>query len=177
MRSVPLAKKTFAVSSSIAISWRKRQKLLSRCARTGARENGRKLQPQVHMAFMLTIKTATNSRIPPTAVGGSFKSRLHNARLCTESPRRQSGDLSSPTYKQRRRDLSNPRSPPAKPNESPTDKPTSAEAIVVLNDRGGTITVDKNGDVIGLGVDNPAISITHFIHLACHISSSRRTVV
>lgn len=41
-------------------------------------------------------------------------------------------------------------SPPATPNESPADKPTNAEAVVVLNDRGGTITVDKNGDVVGL---------------------------
>ena len=46
-------------------------------------------------------------------------------------------------------------SPPATPNDSPTDKPTSAEAVVVLNDRGGTITVDKNGDVAGLD-DVPA---------------------
>jgi hypothetical protein len=39
---------------------------------------------------------------------------------------------------------------PATPNESPADKPTNAEAVVVLNDRGGTITVDKNGNVVGL---------------------------
>jgi hypothetical protein len=41
-------------------------------------------------------------------------------------------------------------SPPATPNESPIEKPTSAEAIVVLNDRGGPITLDKNGNVAGL---------------------------
>lgn len=46
-------------------------------------------------------------------------------------------------------------SPPATPNESPTEKPNSAEAIVVLNDRGGTITVDKSGNVAGLD-DVPA---------------------
>jgi predicted anti-sigma-YlaC factor YlaD len=46
-------------------------------------------------------------------------------------------------------------SPPATPNESPTEKPNSSEAIVVLNDRGGTITVDRSGDVVGLD-DVPA---------------------
>jgi hypothetical protein len=47
-------------------------------------------------------------------------------------------------------------SPPATPNESPMEKPNSAEAIVVLNDRGGTITVDKSGNVGGLdGVPAP----------------------
>ena len=54
-----------------------------------------------------------------------------------------------------RPDLNNSPSPPATPNESPADKPTSAEAVVVLNDRGGTITVDKNGNVVGLD-DVPA---------------------
>jgi hypothetical protein len=41
-------------------------------------------------------------------------------------------------------------SPPPTPNESPTEKPNSAEAIVVLNDRGRAITVDKSGIVSGL---------------------------
>jgi len=49
----------------------------------------------------------------------------------------------------------NPPSPPATPNESPADKPSSVETVVVLNDRGGTITVDKNGNVVGLN-DVPA---------------------
>ena len=39
---------------------------------------------------------------------------------------------------------------PVTPNESPKEKPDSAEAIVVLNDRGATITVDKTGTVVGL---------------------------
>lgn len=34
--------------------------------------------------------------------------------------------------------------------ESPSEKPITAEAIVVLNDRSGTITVNKSGDVTGL---------------------------
>jgi hypothetical protein len=37
-----------------------------------------------------------------------------------------------------------------KPNESPTVNPNTAEATVVLNDRTGTITVDKSGNVTGL---------------------------
>ncbi|MGH9971491.1 MAG: zf-HC2 domain-containing protein [Pyrinomonadaceae bacterium] len=41
-------------------------------------------------------------------------------------------------------------SAPASPIESPTEKPNSGEAIVVLNDQGGTITVDKSGTVTGL---------------------------
>jgi hypothetical protein len=41
-------------------------------------------------------------------------------------------------------------SPPATPNESPIEKPNSVEAIVVLNDLGVTITVDKSGNVAGL---------------------------
>ena len=41
-------------------------------------------------------------------------------------------------------------SPPATPNESPAEKPTNTEAVIVLNDRGGTITVDKNENVAGL---------------------------
>ena len=41
-------------------------------------------------------------------------------------------------------------SPPARSNESPIERPNSAEAIVVLNDRGGTITIDKSGNVAGL---------------------------
>ena len=41
-------------------------------------------------------------------------------------------------------------SPPATPNESPIEKPNSAEATVALNDRGATITVDKAGNVVGL---------------------------
>jgi hypothetical protein len=39
---------------------------------------------------------------------------------------------------------------PATPNESPIEKPNSAEAMVVLIDRGGTVTVDKGGKVSGL---------------------------
>lgn len=46
--------------------------------------------------------------------------------------------------------LANLPSPPASPGESPLEKATGAEAIVVLNDRGGTITVDKRGNVSGL---------------------------
>jgi hypothetical protein len=46
--------------------------------------------------------------------------------------------------------LANLPSPPASPGESPSEKPTGAEALVVLNDRGGTITVDKSGNVSGL---------------------------
>jgi hypothetical protein len=41
-------------------------------------------------------------------------------------------------------------SPPASPNESPIEKPNTAEEIVALNDRGRTITVDKSGNVAGL---------------------------
>jgi hypothetical protein len=41
-------------------------------------------------------------------------------------------------------------SPPATPNESPVEKPNSAETTVVLNDRGGTVTLDKGGNVSGL---------------------------
>ena len=40
--------------------------------------------------------------------------------------------------------------PTVTPTESPVEKPSSAEAIVVLNDRSGTITVDKSGYVSGL---------------------------
>lgn len=47
-------------------------------------------------------------------------------------------------------DLATLPSPPASPGESPSEKPTGAEAVVVLNDRGGTITVDKSGNVSGL---------------------------
>ena len=46
--------------------------------------------------------------------------------------------------------LANLPSPPASPSESPQVKPTRAEALVVLNDRGRTITVDKTGNVSGL---------------------------
>jgi len=47
-------------------------------------------------------------------------------------------------------------SPPPTPNQSPKQKPNSAEVMVVLNDRGGTITVDKSGNVAGLDdVPNP----------------------
>ncbi len=46
--------------------------------------------------------------------------------------------------------LANLPSPPASPGESPSEKPTGAEALVVLNDRGGTISVDKTGNVSGL---------------------------
>lgn len=41
-------------------------------------------------------------------------------------------------------------SPPSSPNESPSEKPNGTEAAVVLNDRGGTITVDKSGNISGL---------------------------
>jgi len=41
-------------------------------------------------------------------------------------------------------------SPPPAPIESPIEKPNNAETIVTLNDRGGTITVDKSGNVAGL---------------------------
>lgn len=47
-------------------------------------------------------------------------------------------------------DLATLPSPPASPGESPSEKPTGAEALVVLNDRGGAITVDKRGNVSGL---------------------------
>jgi hypothetical protein len=46
--------------------------------------------------------------------------------------------------------LANLPSPPASPGESPPEKPTGAEALVVLNDRGGAITIDKSGNVSGL---------------------------
>ena len=46
-------------------------------------------------------------------------------------------------------------SPHATPNQSPAAIPNSAEAVLVLNDRGGTVTVDKNGNVVGLD-DVPA---------------------
>lgn len=36
------------------------------------------------------------------------------------------------------------------PNESPSEKLINAEAVVVLNDRGGTIQVDRTGNVSGL---------------------------
>lgn len=36
------------------------------------------------------------------------------------------------------------------PNESPSEMPIDTEAVVVLNDRGGTIKVDRNGTVSGL---------------------------
>jgi hypothetical protein len=39
---------------------------------------------------------------------------------------------------------------PASPGGSPSEKPTGPEALVVLNDRGGTIAVDKSGKVTGL---------------------------
>ncbi len=44
----------------------------------------------------------------------------------------------------------NLQSPTASPNESPIERPNSAEAVVVLNDRGATITVEKSGSVSGL---------------------------
>jgi len=46
-------------------------------------------------------------------------------------------------------------SPPAAPIESPIEKPNNAETVVTLNDRGGTITVYKSGNVTGLD-DVPA---------------------
>jgi hypothetical protein len=50
--------------------------------------------------------------------------------------------------------LANVPSSPAKPNETPIEKPNNAKAIIV-NDRGGTVTVDKSGSVAGLD-DVPA---------------------
>jgi hypothetical protein len=44
--------------------------------------------------------------------------------------------------------------PPATPNETPIEKPNSAEAIII-NDRDGTVTVDRSGRVAGLN-DVPA---------------------
>jgi len=41
-------------------------------------------------------------------------------------------------------------SPPVGPKESPKEKPNSAEAILVLNERGGKVTIDKSGNVSGL---------------------------
>lgn len=41
------------------------------------------------------------------------------------------------------------------PNESPSEKPNNAEAVVVLNDRSGTITVYNTGNVTGL--DNVSV--------------------
>src|SRR6185295_8439791 len=46
--------------------------------------------------------------------------------------------------------------PPDTSNESPTEKHTE-EAIVVLDDRGGTITVDKSRKVSGLDDISPPI--------------------
>jgi hypothetical protein len=46
--------------------------------------------------------------------------------------------------------LANVPSPSALPGESPSEKPTGAEALVVLNDQGRAITVDKNGNLGGL---------------------------
>jgi predicted anti-sigma-YlaC factor YlaD len=40
--------------------------------------------------------------------------------------------------------------PPAPANESPTEKPNSAVAVVTLNDGGGVVTVDADGSVSGL---------------------------
>lgn len=36
------------------------------------------------------------------------------------------------------------------PNESPSEKPDNVDALVVLTDRGGTVTVDRGGNVSGL---------------------------
>jgi hypothetical protein len=47
-------------------------------------------------------------------------------------------------------DLATLPSPPASPGESPSEKPTGAEALLVLNDRGGAMTIDKSGNVSGL---------------------------
>jgi hypothetical protein len=41
-------------------------------------------------------------------------------------------------------------SPLPSPNDSPGGKPNSTEALVALNDRGGTIMVDKAGNISGL---------------------------
>jgi hypothetical protein len=46
--------------------------------------------------------------------------------------------------------VANVPSPLPTPNVSPIEKPNSAEAVIVINDRGGTITVDKSGSVAGL---------------------------
>jgi hypothetical protein len=46
--------------------------------------------------------------------------------------------------------LANVPSPSALPGESPSEKPTGAEALLVLNDQGRAITVDKSGNVGGL---------------------------
>jgi hypothetical protein len=50
--------------------------------------------------------------------------------------------------------VANVPSPPATPNETPIEKPNNAEVIIV-NDRGGTVMVDKRGSVSGLD-DVPA---------------------
>jgi hypothetical protein len=78
-----------------------------------------------------------------------LKRRAENLQA-QQMPTPQVSPASTPDYR-----AANVPSPPATPNESPIEKPNSAETIVVLNDRGGTITVDKGGNVAGLD-DVPA---------------------
>lgn len=79
-----------------------------------------------------------------------FLNRRTEKQQAQQGPTPQVGPDSSPDNR-----AANVPSPPATPNESPIEKPNSAEAIVLLNDRGGTITVNKSGSVAGLN-DVPA---------------------
>jgi hypothetical protein len=73
-----------------------------------------------------------------------LKRRAENLQV-QQMPTHQGSPSSTPDNR-----AANVPSPPATPNQSPTEKRNSAEAIVVLNDRGGTISVDKSGNVAGL---------------------------
>ncbi len=79
-------------------------------------------------------------------VGGVL---LLNRRLVNQQARQEPTTEVSPglTKSDQVADLS---SPTISPTETPLEKPGGAEPIMVLNDGGGTITVDKSGNVTGL---------------------------
>lgn len=83
-------------------------------------------------------------------IGATLLLKRRASNLQAHGPTPQGSPISTPDNR-----AANVASPPATPNESPVEKPSSAEAIVVLNDRGRTITVNEGGNVAGLD-DVPA---------------------
>lgn len=78
-------------------------------------------------------------------IGAAFllKRRAENLQA-QHGPTPQVSPVSTPDNR-----VANVPSPPSTPNESPIEKPNSADAVII-NDRGRTITVDKSGSLAGL---------------------------
>jgi len=78
-------------------------------------------------------------------IGAAFLlNRRTNNLQVQQAPAPQVSPTSTPAV------ATNVPSPTSSPSESPIETPSSQEPVVVLNDRGGTITVDKSGSVSGL---------------------------